>query len=181
MNHKKLSKRLKYIQATPLKDRASVKKMTRRDLNNISDYETQHPNDGFDDFFKFEDDLADLKSSREQFAMMENLSESETSSNPAVLEQNLLASSPKDSFVVMENQSKVTQKAEVFIDDKIIEEPKIIEDQDKEIKLRCIYLLKNGNRCKFNRVGDSIYCGIHKKITNKQVDSEKWKYLLHQI
>ena len=86
---------------------------------------------------------------------------------------NLSYSSSKDSFVVMENQSKVTQKAEVFIDDKIIEEPKIIEDQDKEIKLRCIYLLKNGNRCKFNRVGDSIYCGIHKKITNKQVDLKK--------
>ncbi|MDB2481566.1 hypothetical protein N9W84_00200 [bacterium] len=173
MNHKKLSKRLKYIEATPLKDRATVKKMTRRDLNNISDYETQHPNDGFDDFFKFEDDLADLKSSREQFAMMEDFSENEESSSPTVLEQNLFDSNPKDSFVIMENQSKVTQNAEVFIDSKIIEEPKIIEDQNKEIKLRCIYLLKNGNRCKFNRVSDSIYCGIHKKITNKQVDLEK--------
>jgi hypothetical protein len=170
MNPKKLSKRLKFIEATPLKDRASVKKMSRRDLNKVSDYENQHPHDDFDDFFKFEDDLADLKSSREQFAMMEDFQEKEESFSPTVLEQNIIGDSSGDSFIIMENDSKITHKAEVFIDEKIIKEPKIVEDQNKEEDIRCIQLLKNGNRCKFNRVEDSIYCGIHKKMHNKTVD-----------
>jgi hypothetical protein len=170
MNPKKLSKRLKFIEATPLKDRASVKKMSRRDLNKVSDYENQHPHDDFDDFFKFEDDLADLKSSREQFAMMEDFQDNEESFSPTVLEESAPEEALKDSFVIMENESNITHKAEVFIDNKIFEEPKIVEDQNKEEDVRCIQLLKNGNRCKFNRVEDSIYCGIHKKMNNKTAD-----------
>ena len=107
MNPKKLSKRLKFIEATPLKDRASVKKMSRRDLNKVSDYENQHPHDDFDDFFKFEDDLADLKSSREQFAMMEDFQEKEDSFSPTILEQNTIDDSSRNSFVIMENDSKI--------------------------------------------------------------------------
>ena len=45
MNPNKLSGRLKFKKASKLNDRASVKKMSRRDLNKSVNLEDVHPND----------------------------------------------------------------------------------------------------------------------------------------
>ena len=56
MNNSRLKKRLFFKKATPLKDRAVVKNLSRRDHTFVK-LEEEHPNDEFETFFQFEERL----------------------------------------------------------------------------------------------------------------------------
>ena len=160
MNPNKLSKRLKFIKASKLNDRASVKVRSRRGLNKSVNLEDAHPNDDFDDFFKFEDDLADLKPSSQQFLEMEkNIEKSYSNDN----------NKASDPYVIMEPKDKFTHSLKDNKNEKKDNAEKATLPLDNfkyEESKRCISIIKNGNRCKFNTVEGSIYCGIHKKKNN---------------
>jgi hypothetical protein len=71
MTPDKLKQRTVYKQSKKLEDRASFQKFSRRDTNNTIKQE-EHPNDVYEDFFDFEENLNDLKSASEQYAEQEN-------------------------------------------------------------------------------------------------------------
>jgi len=63
---KQLKERQTFIKATNQKSRLAIKKFSRRDTNKIEDDREEHPNDVFDSFFDFEEDLSGLKPASEQ-------------------------------------------------------------------------------------------------------------------
>tara|TARA_B100001287_G_C22640730_1_gene509981 strand:+ start:520 stop:837 length:318 start_codon:yes stop_codon:yes gene_type:complete len=71
MTPDKIKQRTVYKQSKKLEDRASFQKFSRRDTNNTIKQE-DHPNDVYEDFFEFEENLNDLKSASEQYAEQEN-------------------------------------------------------------------------------------------------------------
>lgn len=66
MTPEQLKKRQTFIKATDQKSRLAIKKFSRRDTNKIEDDREEHPNDVFDSFFDFEEDLSGLKPASEQ-------------------------------------------------------------------------------------------------------------------
>ena len=82
MTPKQLKSRQKYIKASPMKKISSMSKFSRREPNKIKENREVHPNDAFDTFFDFEEDISLMKPSSEQFAMELNRdSESEKEEN----------------------------------------------------------------------------------------------------
>ena len=70
MNPNKLRNRATFIEGKPLKNRAQVKTMSRRDPGKISPEAISDPEDKFETFFDYEEELSGLKSSSEQFQQM---------------------------------------------------------------------------------------------------------------
>ena len=68
MTPKQLKSRQKYIKASPMKKISSMSKFSRREPNKIKENREAHPNDVFDSFFDFEEDISSLKSSSEKFS-----------------------------------------------------------------------------------------------------------------
>ncbi len=66
MTPKQLKERQVFVKATERKSRLAIKKFSRRDTNKIEDDREEHPNDVFDSFFDFEEDLSSLKPASEQ-------------------------------------------------------------------------------------------------------------------
>ena len=151
MNNSRLKKRLFYKKATALPDRAAVKKYSRRDETSIK-LEEEHPNDEFESFFDFEEDLSDLPSSSDQFKVQEEIN----SINPMVLEE------VAEFFTVLE------------------EIPEKEEEEDKTGNSLGI-VLADINFCEFNDSGkscdqekskNSIYCENHKNQLIKKIQKE---------
>ena len=57
MTPKQLKSRQKYIKASPMKKISSMSKFSRREPNKIKENREVHPNDVFDSFFDFEEDI----------------------------------------------------------------------------------------------------------------------------
>lgn len=72
MTPKQLKSRQKFIKASPMKKISSMSKFSRREPNKIKENKEIHPNDVFDTFFDFEEDISSLKPSSEQFVMESN-------------------------------------------------------------------------------------------------------------
>ena len=72
MTPKQLKSRQKYIKASPVKKISSMSKFSRREPNKIKENREVHPNDVFDSFFDFEEDISSMKPSSEQFVMESN-------------------------------------------------------------------------------------------------------------
>lgn len=72
MTPKQLRKRQIKVQASPQKKISSIKSFSRRDTNKIKETKEAHPNDVFDSFFDFEEDMSGMKSASEQFVYESN-------------------------------------------------------------------------------------------------------------
>ena len=72
MTPKQLKSRQKFVKASPMKKISSMSKFSRREPNKIKENKEVHPNDVFDTFFDFEEDISSLKPSSEQFVMESN-------------------------------------------------------------------------------------------------------------
>ena len=150
MNKNKLKQRLFYKEARPLKDRASIKTLSRRE-NNFVKAEEDHPNDEFETFFDFEEDLTDMPSSSEQFKIQEELE----SLNPVILEEQ------PSFFTVMEEQEEIE-------DNKTSNSLGIILDE-----LNNCEFSELGKECLNVKAEGSIYCEKHKQELINKIKKEK--------
>tara|TARA_B100000579_G_scaffold412467_1_gene404237 strand:+ start:741 stop:1067 length:327 start_codon:yes stop_codon:yes gene_type:complete len=81
MTPKQLRKRQVFVKASPIKKIGSLKSFSRRDVNKIKETKEAHPNDVFDTFFDFEEDISSMKPSSEQFIFEENRDNERTNSD----------------------------------------------------------------------------------------------------
>lgn len=145
MNKNKLKQRLFFKEAKPLQERAVVKNLSRRS-NNFVKAEENHPNDEFETFFDFEEDLTDMPSSSEQFKIQEEME----SLSPVILEEE------KSFFTVMEEDDEAEEG-------KTSNSLGIILDEINNCEF-----LELGKECLNEKSTGSIYCEHHKqKLINK--------------
>jgi len=111
MTPKQLKKRQTLVKASPVKKISSIKTFSRRDPNNIVENKEAHPNDAFDSFFDFEEDISSLKPSSEQFVMESNRDPSdsvETENDYPNDQYTIMSPISSDSPVIMK-KNNVTQ------------------------------------------------------------------------
>lgn len=111
MTPNQLKKRQMLVKASPVKTISSIKNFSRRGLNNIVEQKDLHPNDAFDSFFDYEEEISSLKPSSEQFNFEANrdeeiLSEENNYSNK---EYTIMESIDSDSAIIMK-KNNLTQK-----------------------------------------------------------------------
>ena len=70
MTKEELQKRLKYIEAKPVKAQVAPRETSRRDINTIENKDEYEISE-FDSFFEFEKDIAELESARKQMEKLE--------------------------------------------------------------------------------------------------------------
>ena len=155
MTPKQLKSRIFFKKAVSKKERAVVKRYSRRDVN-IIEREEGHPNDEFESFFEFEEDLTELRSASDQFQEQEVLN---------------------DNFIVMEEEtSKSEESAEFYFEESNSSNNKPImleELENKNSHVSCEHLTNSGNLCKNKKTDGSIYCTMHKnKLINKIKNSQ---------
>jgi hypothetical protein len=150
---KRLQSRLKTIKATPLKDRAQAKTFSRREISAVSMQE-EEGNEKFDTFFDYEDDLAELRPSSEQYTEMIN-------AEPYIMLEDADLKTPSDP-VVMEEDSEVLKS-------------NLKTSSNSEAKsitpfnfIQCEFEKKDGNRCKRQAPKNSTLCSSHRKYLEKQ-------------
>jgi hypothetical protein len=177
MTREELQKRLIRISGQSQHNKAIPKNMNRRGENFIeveSDYEA----DEFDNFFNFEEDLADMESARrqvERFEMEkiknEELITIENKKNNEDLEQ---------SFFVMSEFNEVEKKSgdeNIFFTFNELEEIIVVESE-KVTKNKyndvvgfefeyCSFVKKDGVKCKRQSPKNSEYCSTHRKYIDK--------------
>jgi hypothetical protein len=171
MNPQRLKTRLKFIEGTPLKDRARTKSLTRREIKNINQDLVADPNDKFDTFFDYEEELAEMQSSSEQFAQMEELNES-------LEEDELVYKNPIETNDQSVQSFLVMEEVELFImEEAPPEQPiQVVEntnkkDMKKESKfnfIQCDFIKDDGNRCKRQAPKNGTTCSVHRKLLKKR-------------
>jgi hypothetical protein len=160
---KRLQSRQKRIEATPLKDRAQAKTFSRREVG-LANAEEEPGNEKFDTFFDYEDDLAGLKSSSEQYSEMLN-------SEPYIVLEDV---EPE------ENENTERTFTPIIMEEiipEILAAAKNSYDNDKKSALpfkfiQCEFTKKDGNRCKRQAPKNSALCSSHRKYLKKQNNSK---------
>ena len=168
MNPNKLKNRTKFIEGKPLRNRAQVKTMSRRDMSKISPETMVDPEDKFETFFDYEEELSGMKSSAEQFqTMIEDdismeMEEIEESSPDEYQEDLEDTEEYEPSFLIMEEA-----------------DPIILEDEEEKIAnnsgnnkgsfvfIQCEFIKGDGNRCKKQAPKGSTICSVHKKFLKR--------------
>lgn len=140
MRKKDLEKRIFVKKATPLKDRAVVKQMFRRDENFQAPQE-EHPNDHFESFFDYEEDLSELKPASDQF------------------EDSFVMEEKESSFLVMEE----SQEEKIVLEEKTSNSSGIVLEVESEVSLSYCEYSVDGKVCKNEKSKLSIYCEQHKQ------------------
>ena len=158
MISKKLKERTFLIKATPLPNRTAEAFKNRRGTAGIIMEEEVNLSDKYDTFFDYEDDIADLKPSGEQYAEMIE----------------------KDPYVILEEKEDEDQKVE---ENQITQValPTILEDIEEGGEeapkaltkavgfefIQCSFTKKDGNRCKRQAPKGSDICSTHKRYIDK--------------
>jgi len=163
MTPNQLKSRQKFVEATPLPDRASCTNVNRREKNHVEQEDSY--SDTFDTFFEYEEELSQLKPSNSQantfadrescsFVEMEELEQESPSvySHGVEMQEIEEAVVPSVAHVEMEDVSEnnndyMNVKGFNFI--------------------QCEYMKKDGHRCKRQAPKGSDICSIHKKIIKK--------------
>ena len=160
MISKKLQSRLKFVEATPLKNRAETSAFSRRDKNYVIMDEEASEFDKYDTFFDYEEEMADLKSSGEQYLEM-------------------IESEP---FIVLEEKEEETTTSFESIDPTgfiILEEAdssslSVDNNENKKYTdvvgfefIRCDFVKDDGNRCKRQAPKGNTICSTHKRYIEK--------------
>jgi hypothetical protein len=157
MISKKLAGRTFLIKASPLPNRVQDSYSHRRGKNFVMT-EEDDPSYKYDTFFEYEDDLANLKASGEQYADM-------VSDDPYVILEDKDA--PMDEAVENHNPygNIIMEEAE-----KVIES----EEKDTDYKdvvgftfIQCSFMKTDGDRCKRQAPKGHEICSVHKKYIKK--------------
>ena len=157
---KRLQSRLKFVKATPLKNRAKTATKSRRGENHVIMDEEDSELEKYDTFFDYEEDLAELKPSGEQYMEM-------IDSDPyVVLEEDdsedldhiVMDESDDDNFIEMECVDEITlnhQESSTYTDVVGFE------------FIQCEFVKTDGNRCKRQAPGGKTICSTHKRYIEK--------------
>ena len=148
MTPNQLRSRLKLIEGTELKDRASLREFSRRGTNTSIAIEEDNYSDTFDTFFDYEEDLAGMKSASEQYIEMEQAS---------------------DPFIVMDDSEPMEEPVEAsgFIEmesvpDVVAEKGSYMDVKGFEF-VKCQYIKNNDEQCKRQAPKGGEYCSAHRK------------------
>jgi len=157
MISKKLAERTFVIKGSPLPDRAQDSFSHRRGTNAIV-MEDDELSEKYDTFFEYEDDLADLKPSSEQYADM-------VSDEPYVI----LEDRDVD---IDESEGTDTDFGGIIMDDaeEIIEsnkEKKTYKDVVGFAFIQCSFIKSDGERCKRQAPSGQEICSVHRKYIEK--------------
>lgn len=167
----KLDSRQRYVKATVLKNRAQSSTFSRRGENHVYMGDEDSELDKFDTFFDFEEDIAELKPSGEQYSEMINsepfvtmeskLDEDEPNSEPIELEEEP-SPSPIEMFESEESSNLISNKTQ--------------EETTKNKKyndvvgfkfVQCEFEKSDGNRCKRQAPKGASICSTHKRYLEK--------------
>jgi len=163
MISKKLQSRLKFVEATPLNNRAQTSVFSRRGENYVVMDEEDSELEKYETFFDYEEDLADLKPSGEQYVEM-------VGADPFIIleekEDNL-----KDSFdpIIMESSDALEMiekedSAKLSVDFK---KDNTYTDVVGFDFIQCEFVKKDGIRCKRQAPKDNTICSTHKRYIEK--------------
>ena len=161
---KKLNSRLRYIKGTPLQDRAQTKIFSRRGENHVVMDEEEAGSEKHDTFFDYEEELAGLKPSGEQYIDMIN-------SEPfIVMEEDSEPVSPEvQSHIIMEEEELSPNSSELNVSG--ISNNKKVSNTYKDVVgfkfIQCDYVKKDGNRCKRQAPKNKTTCSTHRKYMEK--------------
>ena len=168
MNPNKLRSRTKFIEGKPLKNRAQVKTMSRRDPGKISPETIRDPEDKFETFFDYEEELSGLKSSSEQFHKMQEEVHS--------MEMEELLDDENEN----EYQNDKLKEEDEYLHGSIMMEdvsPIVLGDIEEEIAnnssnnkgsfvfIQCEFTKKDGNRCRRQAPKNGTLCSAHRKLS----------------
>ena len=152
MISKRLKSRFKFIKGTPLANRAKTSVFSRRGKNHVIIEDEDSEFEKYDTFFEYEDELAELKPSSEQY--------------------NDMVSSPP--FVVLEEVDEpIPESAEASTSPIEMEEANsaiVMNNNDNKVKnfssfnfIQCEFIKADKNRCKRQAPKDSTLCSSHRK------------------
>jgi hypothetical protein len=153
MISRKLAERTYAIKGSPLPNRAQDSYSHRRGKNSLM-LEEDDPSDKYDTFFEYEDDLAGLKPSGEQYADMIN----------------------EEPYVILEERDSIIEDDDSCGSIVMEEVEKIVEnDKDKMTYkdvvgfdfIQCSFTKTDGNRCKRQAPRGHEICSIHKRYIEK--------------
>ena len=157
MISRKLVERTFLIKGSPLPDRAQDSFSHRRGKNAII-MEEDDPSDKYDTFFEYEDDLAGLKPSSEQYAEMIN-------------------DEPYDILEDKDSAPEDVAESEDSIFPIVMEEAENIVENDKADRtyrdvvgfafIQCGFVKTDGNRCKRQAPSGQEICSVHRKYIEK--------------
>lgn len=164
MLQKKLDSRLRYIEATPVPDRVKIRTFSRRGENHVAVSQEEDVSEKYDTFFDYEEELAGLKPSGEQYVDM-------IKSDPfIVMEEGEDSEVPAPpSHIIMEEEALPVESPE--------QNASGISSSKKEVNtytdvvgfefIQCDYLKKDGNRCKRQAPKNKTTCSTHRKYIGK--------------
>lgn len=169
MNPNKLKSRTKFIEGKPLENRAKTKTVSRREMSKIGPETISDPEDKFETFFEYEEELSGMKSSAEQFQTM---MEDNTSMEMEELSPNVQNDFQEDledteeyetSFFIMEDAEPV------ILDEKDEEDSanKSSNNKGSFVFIQCEFIKNDGNRCKKQAPKGSTICSVHKKYIER--------------
>ena len=171
MTPDRIKSRLKFVEATPLKNRASVRTMTRREIKNVNENLISDPNDKFDTFFDYEEELSGLEPSAKQFANMEKAEESIQLEEVSDKDEFEIDENFEDNFIVMEDVSPIVMSDFANISNNIPDKDTNKNNIKKEAKfnfVRCDFIKDDGNRCKRQAPKNGTTCSVHRKLLKKR-------------
>tara|TARA_Y100000310_G_C20603924_1_gene774488 strand:- start:787 stop:1290 length:504 start_codon:yes stop_codon:yes gene_type:complete len=163
MISKRLKSRFKFIKGTPLANRAKTSVFSRRGKNHVIIEDEDSELEKYDTFFEYEQDLAELKPSGEQY--MEMIS--------------------PDPFVTMEDKEDAIEKsvATIAMEEKVDLEPiemeevaeLVVNSQENNTYtdvvgfefVQCEFTKTDGNRCKRQAPKGGVICSTHKRYIEK--------------
>ena len=157
MISRKLAERTFLVKGSPLPDRAQDSFSHRRGKNALM-MEDEEPSDKYDTFFEYEDDLAGLKPSGEQYANM-------VSGEPYVILEER-DSSAEEAVEIVNSFGNITMEEveEDVENDKI---KKTYRDVVGFEFIQCSFVKTDGNRCKRQAPSGQEICSVHKKYIDK--------------
>jgi hypothetical protein len=153
MISRKLAERTYAVKGSPLPNRAQDSYSHRRGKNALM-MEEDDPSDKYDTFFEYEDDLADLRPSGEQYADMIN----------------------EEPYVILEEKDSIAE-GDGSYGSIVMEEVEKIVENDKTKKtykdvvgfdfIQCSFTKTDGNRCKRQAPRGHEICSVHKRYIEK--------------
>lgn len=147
MIKEKLKERTFLVKASPLPDRIKDAYNHRRDFASIEMEHDEDLSDKYDTFFDYEDDLANLKASGEQYAQMLD----EDSGSIGILE---------------EKEEAVISYSPIVMIEKEAGKAKYTEVNGFEF-IQCSFVKSNGEQCKRQSPKESDICSVHRKYKDK--------------
>lgn len=171
MTPKRAKERRTLVKATPIKERASVDKIVRRDLNYVEN--SIDPNEKFESFFEFEQQIAELAEMPPSRVFQ---SEDES---PTYMEEEEPGAEGETDFNQPWEEVGVEEEEEVQSDSfyTIMEEESVEEEVvDKRAYddvvgfkfVQCSYAKANGEQCRRQAPKGSDICSIHKRKLEKE-------------